>query len=341
MVFEQLISTNKIVFVCLLFLCTGVLFCDGQKMTMPKDSLPLFRRSQLSGVVKEVSQAAKSFGSRMSKAPSGKGFSIPGRGMTNKAHLASEFHTSSPKSILRPKQLSPQRSKISNRVSFHERHVVQPSTSSRHTMSPYGGSLGHVEVHEGSKPSRPLNKQESFKNPWGHSSNSATSKQKNNEGSRRNRQQSQGSAFFQSMHNRQQSQRQSHVGGGGGAGAASTAHSPPPTHSPTHHTGGGEEEVQKPVKGLAKVARDYPGLGFAVTGAAMIVGTTKIVTHNMRAKEEEVMRKKKELGVPPVDLSKERKAAQEKLQKQSQAANPPPPPAPKPSSPPEPVKGKP
>ncbi|PWN34513.1 uncharacterized protein FA14DRAFT_188600 [Meira miltonrushii] len=288
-------------------------------------------------MVKEVSQAAKSFGSRMSKAPSGKGFSIPGRGMASKAHFANDLHTSSPKSILRPKQVSPQRSKISNRVSFHERHVVQPSSSSKHTMPPYGGTIGRVEVHEGSKSARPLNKKESFKNPWGHSSSSATSKPKNNEGSRRNRAQSQGSAFFQSMHNRQQSQRQSHVGGGP---AASTAHSPASSHSPTHQSGEGSGEVEKPVKGLAKVARDYPGLGFAVTGAAMIVGTTKIVTHNMRAKEEEVMRKKKELGVPPVDLSKERKAEQKKLQKQAQASTPPPP-APKPSPPPEPVKGKP
>ena len=100
------------------------------------------------------------------------------------------------------------------------------------------------------------------------------------------------------------------------------------------------------MKGIAKVARDYPGLGFAVNGATMIVGTTAIVTHNMRAKEEEVMRKKKELGVPPVDLSKERKAAQEKLQKQSQTSNPSAPPVAAPATekaskaPPPPSKGK-
>lgn len=324
---------SKFVFVYSLMLCTGVI---GHKLPVTQDKYLFVRRSQLTGMVNEASHAAKgilkeatqSVGSRISK----------GAQRLIKNESAHFNNNEIPKSILRPKQLSPSRSKVSNRVSFHNKHVVQPSSSSKHTMKPFGGSLGRVEEH---KPSKKINKQESFKNPWGHSSNTATSKPKpkyNNEGSKRS--QPQGSAFFQSMHSRQQSQRR------GATSASSTVHSPAPTH---HHTAATHptptEEVEKPVKGLEKVARDYPGLGFAVTGSAMILGTTSIVTHNMRAKEEEVMRKKKELGVPPVDLSKERKAAEEKLQKQAQASNPNPPPAPspeknnKPAASPPPPKG--
>lgn len=345
----QLTVSDKTVFVCILIQCTCMLLCSGYKLPTEEQSLPLFRRSQLSGMVKEASHAVKglaegaqSMGSRISKMRPKGSVKMP----TNKGHFANDFVSSSPKSILRPKQLSPPRSKISNRVSFRDKHVVQPSSSSKHTVSPYGGSIHRVQEHQGSKSAR-MDKKESFKNPWGHSStNSATSKVKKNDASKRGRSQPQGSAFFQSMQSRQRSQRQSRGGGGRATSAASTAHSSAPSHSSNHHPSGTGEENEKPVKGIAKVARDYPGLGFAVTGATMIVGTTAIVTHNMRAKEEEVMRKKKELGVPPVDLSKERKAAQEKLQKQSQTSNPSAPPVAAPATekaskpPPPPSKGK-
>lgn len=342
MAFKQMISFNRTILLCTLLIQIVMLQCEGYKGSRMEEIKPIFghvfvRRSQLNGILGETSHASKailkdvahSIGGKVSKAPKGKGFTIPSRGLMSKSHFNEANHNSSPKSILRHSTLSPSRSRFSNRVSFHnDKQVVHPSSSSKHSISPYGGSLGHVEEHQGSKPTSRIDRQESFKNPFGQGSSSATSRLSNkkeqiSQPSRSNRDR-QKTSVFQSAHTAPRSNGRNN----GGNSQATFTHSSHSSTSAHHHPQGTvSSQEEKPVKGFSKVARDYPGLGFAVTGAGLIVGTTSIVTHNMRAKEDEVMRKKKELGVPPVDLSKERKAAEEKLQKQSSSSVKPSPPS--------------